>query len=293
MHSCPIVVTGSNGQLGQELRDVFSEAGMDYPVLFVGRDELDLSHPASIEPFFVKHQPAFFIHAGAYTAVDKAEQEKELAYTINAESSGEIARCCSLFGTRLIYISTDYVFNGNGMSPYTTDTPCDPVNYYGYTKWKGEQMILSANPAAIIIRTSWVFSAYGNNFVKTMLRLMKERETIRVVNDQRGCPTYAADLAKAIVIIVLAWQQGNTKSGIYHFSNAGDITWYEFALAIQEEAGLACKVEPIPSSAYPTPARRPGYSVMDTQKITTDFGVKSLPWRSALKDCLQRLGEMG
>jgi dTDP-4-dehydrorhamnose reductase len=116
---------------------------------------------------------------------------------------------------------------------------------------------------------------------------------IRVVNDQRGCPTYAADLAKAIVTVVLAWQQGNTHSGIYHFSNAGDITWYEFALAIQQEAGLACKVEPIPSSAYPTPARRPGYSVMDTQKITTDFGVQSLPWRSALKDCLQRLGEMG
>jgi dTDP-4-dehydrorhamnose reductase len=179
------------------------------------------------------------------------------------------------------------VFNGNGMAPYTTDTPCDPVNYYGYTKWKGEQMILAANPTALIIRTSWVFSAYGNNFVKTMLRLMKEREMIRVVNDQRGCPTYAADLANAIVTILLAWQQGNMHSGIYHFSNAGDITWYEFALAIQEEAGLACKVEPIPSSAYPTPAQRPGYSVMDTQKITTDFGIHPRHWKEALQDCLQ------
>lgn len=289
MQTKPIIVTGINGQLGQELRDVFSGAMQDYPVLYVGRSELDLSDPASMESFFARHQPAYFIHAAAYTAVDKAEQEKELAYTINATTSGEIARCCRLYGTRLIYISTDYVFNGNGTAPYTTDTPADPVNYYGYTKWKGEQLILAADPTALIIRTSWVFSAYGNNFVKTMLRLMKEREVVRVVNDQRGCPTYAADLAKAIEVMVMHWEKGNTHSGIYHFSNAGDITWYEFAVAIRDMAGVSCKVEPIPSSEYPTPARRPGYSVLDTQKIQHDFGVHCRSWQEALQDCLQRM----
>ncbi|MBU3743846.1 MAG: dTDP-4-dehydrorhamnose reductase, partial [Sediminibacterium sp.] len=263
MQPRPIIVTGISGQLGQELRDIFSDSFLGYPVIYVGREQIDLSNPATIAPFFEQHQPLYCIHAAAYTAVDRAEQEKELAATVNATSAGEIARCCNSIGCRLVYISTDYVFNGRGSSPYTTDEPCEPVNYYGLTKWKGEQLILAALPSATIIRTSWVFSAYGNNFVKTMLRLMKEREVIRVVNDQRGCPTYAADLAAAIANMLQRWEKGNTHSGIYHFSNAGDITWYDFASAIRDMAGLTCKVEPIPSADFPTPASRPGYSVMD------------------------------
>lgn len=289
MQPKPIIVTGISGQLGQELGDIFSDTYLGHPVIYVGREQLDLSNPASIAPFFEQHQPAYCIHAAAYTAVDKAEQEKELAVTVNATSAGEIARCCQLLGCRLVYISTDYVFNGKGSSPYTTDENCEPVNYYGFTKWKGEQLILSQNPTATIIRTSWVFSAYGNNFVKTMLRLMKEREVVRVVNDQRGCPTYAADLAKAIGVMVMHWEKGNTHSGIYHFSNAGDITWYEFAVAIRDMAKLTCKVEPIPSADYPTPARRPGYSVLDTRTLTKDFGIHPRAWKDALQDCMRVL----
>ena len=289
MQPKPIIVTGSSGQLGQELRDVFTDTFMGYPVVYVGREQLDLSNPASIAPFFEQHQPAYCIHAAAYTAVDRAEQEKELALTVNAICAGEIARCCKLIGCRLVSISTDYVFNGQGSSPYTTDENCEPVNYYGYTKWKGEQLIMDALPSATIIRTSWVFSAYGNNFVKTMLRLMKERELIRVVNDQRGCPTYAADLANAIAIMVQEWEKGNTHSGIYHFSNSGDITWYDFALAIRDMAELTCQVEPIPSADFPTLARRPGYSVMDTNSLTKDFGIQLRGWQDALQDCLRKL----
>lgn len=285
----PIIVTGISGQLGQELRDIFTDSFLGHPVIYVGREQIDLSNPSTIAPFFEQHQPAYCIHAAAYTAVDRAEQEKDLAVTVNATSAGEIARCCKLLGCRLVYISTDYVFNGQSNAPYTTDENCEPVNYYGFTKWRGEQLILSAHPLATIIRTSWVFSAYGNNFVKTMLRLMRERDSIRVVNDQRGCPTYAADLAKAIQVMVGEWEQGNTHSGIYHFSNAGDITWYEFAVAIRDLAGLPCTVEPIPSTAYPTPARRPGYSVLDTSSLTKDFGIQPRDWQSALQACLQKL----
>jgi dTDP-4-dehydrorhamnose reductase len=284
-----IVVTGGAGQLGQELQLACRDTTFSHRMLFTDRAQLDLSKPELLENFFIAHRPAYFIHGGAYTAVDKAEQEKDLAFLINATATGEIAKLCREYNTRLIYISTDYVFNGQGTAPYAVDAVTAPVNHYGYTKWMGEELIRKSNAVAVIIRTSWVFSSYGHNFVKTMLRLMSERSEIKVVNDQRGCPTYAADLAAAILQIIQEWETGNTHSGTYHFSNEGDITWYEFACAIRDEAGLVCDIHPIPSSDFPTPAKRPSYSVLDTTKISADFGVKPRNWKEALQTCWQQM----
>ena len=284
-----VVVTGGAGQLGQELQLACRDTTFSHRMLFTDRAQLDLSKPELLENFFIAHRPAYFIHGGAYTAVDKAEQEKDLAFLINSTATGEIARLCNEYHTRLIYISTDYVFNGQGTAPYAVDAATAPVNHYGYTKWMGEELIRKSNAVAVIIRTSWVFSSYGHNFVKTMLRLMSERSEIKVVNDQRGCPTYAADLAVAILQIIQEWETGNTHSGTYHFSNEGDITWYEFACAIRDEAGLVCDIHPIPSSDFPTPAKRPSYSVLDTTKISADFGVKPRNWKEALQTCWQQM----
>lgn len=284
-----VVVTGGAGQLGQELQLACRDTTFSHRMLFTDRAQLDLSKPELLENFFIAHRPAYFIHGGAYTAVDKAEQEKDLAFLINSTATGEIARLCNEYHTRLIYISTDYVFNGQGTAPYAVDAATAPVNHYGYTKWMGEELIRKSNAVAVIIRTSWVFSSYGHNFVKTMLRLMSERSEIKVVNDQRGCPTYAADLAAAILQIIQEWETGNTHSGTYHFSNEGDITWYEFACAIRDEAGLVCDIHPIPSSDFPTPAKRPSYSVLDTTKISADFGVKPRNWKEALQTCWQQM----
>jgi dTDP-4-dehydrorhamnose reductase len=284
-----VVVTGGAGQLGQELQLSCRDTTFSHRMLFTDRAQLDLSKPELLENFFIAHRPAYFIHGGAYTAVDKAEQEKDLAFLINSTATGEIARLCNEYHTRLIYISTDYVFNGQGTAPYAVDAATDPVNHYGYTKWMGEELIRKSNAVAVIIRTSWVFSSYGHNFVKTMLRLMSERSEIKVVNDQRGCPTYAADLAAAILQIIQEWETGNTHSGTYHFSNEGDITWYEFACAIRDVADLVCDIHPIPSSDFPTPAKRPSYSVLDTTKISADFGVKPRNWKEALQTCWQQM----
>lgn len=281
-----IVVTGKNGQLGWELQQLASSFKDRYEFIFTDRTQLDLSNIESVQPFFAETKPQYFINCAAYTAVDKAETDQEAAMVINATVVGQIASCCADYDCKFITISTDYVFNGNGTSPYQVDTPTDPVNYYGASKAIGEQLALTNNPSSIIIRTSWVYSAHGNNFVKTMLRLMKERPEIKVVNDQEGCPTYAADLASAIMQIVGSHLNGNNAAGIFHYSNAGAITWFQFAQAIQEEADLTCTVLPIPSSAFPTPAKRPAYSVMDIQDIATVFGVELKPWRESLKLCL-------
>lgn len=284
-----VVVTGKNGQLGWELQQLASSFQDQYEFVFTDRTMLDLGAPESIAPFFNSVKPQFFINCAAYTAVDKAETEKELALTINATSVSEIAASCAKYQTRLITISTDYVFDGQGKAPYATDTPTHPVNYYGYTKAIGEQKALENNPNTVIIRTSWVYSTHGNNFVKTMLRLMKERPEIKVVADQQGCPTYAADLAEAIMQIVNASVKGNNSSGIFHYSNTGTTTWFNFATAIKEMAGLTCSVLPIPTEAFPTPAKRPAYSVMDLQDIATVFGLELKEWKNSLRKCMQLL----
>jgi dTDP-4-dehydrorhamnose reductase len=284
-----VVITGKNGQLGWELQNAVAKDAESFTFLFIGKDELDLSVPATIPDFFKKYQPAYFVNCAAYTAVDKAETEKETAYLINATSVGIIAEQCRKAGCTLLQISTDYVFDGRGTHPYPTDTATDPVNYYGYTKWMGEKLALENNEHTVIIRTSWLYSSHGNNFVKTMLRLMKEREEISVVNDQLGSPTHAADLAQAVLAVIHSLQQGNRNYGTFQYSNSGTISWFDFATAIRNAAGFSCQVLPIPTSAYPTPAKRPTYSVMDTNAIVDLYGIEIRDWQKSLQACLEKL----
>ncbi len=284
-----VVITGKSGQLGWELQQLVKEYSGHFNFLFTAREELDLGNPSSIPQFFEKIKPAYFINCAAYTAVDKAETEKESAYAINAEAVGVIARCCADANAVLVQVSTDYVFNGNEPSPRKPTDAADPVNYYGYTKWMGEKLALENNPQTLVIRTSWVYSEHGHNFVKTMLRLMREREEIKVVNDQVGSPTYAASLAEAILTVLMAFENGNRQYGVFHFSNAGVISWYDFALAIRDMAQLSCCVLPQPSSAYPTPAKRPFYSVMDTTAMQEIFSVKPVAWQTALQECINKI----
>lgn len=284
-----VVVTGKNGQLGWELQQLASSFESRYDFVFADRTMLDMSQPETIAPFIAQCRPQYVLNCAAYTAVDKAESEQLEAMTINGISVGELATACEHHHCKLITISTDYVFDGNGTSPYQPDTPTDPVNYYGYSKCIGEQLAQKNNPSSIIVRTSWVYSEHGHNFVKTMLRLMKERPELKVVSDQVGSPTYAADLAAALMQIVEEDQRGNHRSGIYHYSNTGVISWYDFAVAIRDHAKLTANVLPIPGTAYPTPASRPAYSVMDTTKVQTDFGIILQPWEERLAQCLRQL----
>lgn len=280
-----ILITGANGQVGNEFR-VLSSRYPGYHFLFTTREELPIEDEPSAALFFDQYNISFCVNCAAYTAVDKAETEQEQAFRINAHAAGNLATLCRQHNARLIHISTDYVFNGNASVPYREDVATDPINVYGASKLAGEQEVLQNDPSAVIIRTSWVYSSFGNNFVKTMLRLIKERESINVVNDQSGCPTYAADLADAIMQIIL----GGTQPGIYHYSNQGVITWFDFATAIRDLMGSSCVVLPIPASQYPTPAKRPGYSVLDTQKIGDAFGITPPGWRESLQQCLHLLG---
>ena len=280
-----ILVTGQNGQLGNELK-VLSKHYTQYDYIFTDVDELDITDAAKVESFFDRYKPAICINAAAYTAVDKAETDRELAMKINAYAVGNLAENCNNIDTAFIHVSTDYVFDGTATSPYIEDHPVSPVNFYGESKLKGEEIALAKHPSTVIIRTSWVYSFFGNNFVKTMLRLMKERESINVINDQSGSPTYAADLAE--VIMQIAAKKENN-GGIYHFSNEGIISWFDFAVAIKELAGMRCEVKPIDSSGYPTPAKRPAYSAMSKEKIKTTFGIQLKDWKDSLQQCLKLL----
>jgi dTDP-4-dehydrorhamnose reductase len=280
-----VMVTGANGQLGSELR----AAAPGFPAfdfIFLSRDDLPIHRSEQVSAFFSKQQPAYVINCAAYTAVDKAESDREMAYLVNAVAPGILAQACKEHGAKFIHVSTDYVFNGDSPKPYVETDKTDPANVYGASKLQGEELTQANDPDAIIIRTAWVYSTFGNNFVKTMLRLMKERESLNVVNDQVGAPTYAADLAAAILQII----SGNKwEAGIYHYSNKGRISWYDFAVAIKEISGAACIVNPIPSSQYPTPAKRPSFSLLDTEKIQQTFGIEIPEWRSSLIKCLQQL----
>lgn len=284
-----IVVTGANGQLGKELQALHT-AFPQYTFHFFTKEELNIADKASVENAFKKLQPVYCINCAAYTAVDKAETEKELAFLINQTGAKNLAHASAQLGTKFIHISTDYVFDGNGSEPYKEDHPVDPQNVYGASKLRGEEDALSVNPDSIIIRTAWVYSEYGNNFVKTMLRLMQSKDEIGVVADQKGSPTYTADLAKAILSIITSekWVPG-----IYHYSNEGIITWYDFAKAIKEYIQSPCRVNAISSSAYPTPAKRPAYSVLNKEKIKSTFGIDIPNWEESLHHCLTKLKEKG
>jgi dTDP-4-dehydrorhamnose reductase len=283
-----VLVTGANGQLGWELQQA-AKANPNFEFIFLDRSAMDLSNPDGLFKIIESYAPSAIINTAAYTAVDKAETEKALAHVINAEAVAELASIAKNKNIPFITYSTDYVFSGNAASPYVTDTQLAPVNYYGKTKADGEQMALAANPDSIIIRTSWVFSSHGNNFVKTMIRLMKERDSLNIVGDQQGRPTYARDLATASIQILNALNLGLPIKGIYHFSNTGETTWFDFAQKIKELAGLECTLTPINSDQFPTPAKRPNYSVLDTQKIEKELNLHIPHWELALSDCILQL----
>ena len=278
-----IVITGATGQLGSELRDILA-ADPTKTCFFLDRKQLPLEQTMIIQDILGMYQPDMIIHAGAYTAVDRAEKEAALADAINHLASEEIAQYCRLQGCKLIAISTDYVFDGSVPEPLTEEAPVSPINTYGLTKLRGEQAIQKWCPEAIIIRTSWVYSTYGNNFVKTMLRLMEERDEIAVVADQQGVPTYAADLAEAIVAIIDSKQW---IPGLYHYANAGQTTWYDFAVAIRDSRQLDCLIKPISTEAYPTPAKRPAYSLLDSSKIKAIYDVEIPEWQKSLARMLR------
>jgi dTDP-4-dehydrorhamnose reductase len=280
-----ILVTGANGQLGSEL-NVLSNQFNDFEFIFADRHLFPLDSEIEITARFKSIAPDFVINCAAYTAVDKAEQEQEQANQINHLAIGILAKLCSEHNTKLIHISTDYVFDGSSPQAYQESATTNPQSVYGSTKLAGENSCIANCPESIIIRTSWVYSEFGNNFVKTMLRLMTERETIGVVNDQVGSPTYAHDLAVAIMSIV---ENPNWKSGIYNYSNEGEISWHQFALDIKEIANLNCEVNGIPSSSYPTPAKRPAFSLLDKTKIKTNYGLDVPNYKVSLRKMIAKL----
>lgn len=282
-----ILVTGSNGQLGKELQQL-ADAYPQYKFVFASREDLKLHHFPLVENFFLATKPQYCINCAAYTAVDKAESEKEMAILVNGEAVGHLAAICKKYQTKLIHVSTDYVFDGESETPYKEDDTTNPKNVYGASKLLGEQLCMKENADSIIIRTSWVYSSFGHNFVKTMMRLMSERNEINVVSDQIGSPTYAADLAKTILDIIAS---GKWESGIYHYSNEGKISWYEFAVAIKELTGSNCSINPIPTSAYPTPAKRPHYSLLDKERIKAVFQITVPSWKSSLQRCIAAISK--
>jgi dTDP-4-dehydrorhamnose reductase len=279
-----ILVTGSNGQLGKELQQVSTQYPT-YKFLFTSKEDLPIDDFEKVRNFFEAQQVDYCINCAAYTAVDKAESESEEAYLINAGAVANLAKMCRDNQTQLIHISTDYVFNGTSSRPYKEDDPIDPINTYGASKLKGEELAFNNDPSTLIIRTSWVYSSFGNNFVKTMVRLLREKENINVVDDQFGCPTYAADIAEAIMKIIDR-SETDWKPGIVNYCNDGVTNWYQFAVAIKELIKSNCTINPITSGEYKATAKRPQYSVLDTTKIKEQYGIVILHWKESLQKCL-------
>jgi dTDP-4-dehydrorhamnose reductase len=283
-----ILITGANGQLGWELGQL-AAAYPAFEFVLVDRSQLDLSFPETFEKIIQTIAPDCIVNTAAYTAVDKSETEKELSYTVNATAVQALASICKNLAIPFITYSTDYVFDGEATQPYTISTKVDPVNYYGSTKAAGEIMAMEANENTIIIRTSWVFSSHGNNFVKTMMRLMKERAQLNIVADQKGRPTYAKDLAIATMKMIEAMNVGKSIRGVYHYANQGETTWYDFAAKIKAIAGLSCDLQPIETKDFPTPAKRPAYSVLDTSNIEEALSLSIPHWEAALESCIKEI----
>lgn len=280
-----ILITGRHGQLGSELFDLKDTYPL-HEMIFVDREEMDLSNPLQIIEVLNNQKPEIIVSAGAYTAVDKAESDQELCNAVNHLAVKAIGDWAAKNNAKVIHISTDYVFDGTSETPLKeTDKP-DPINVYGLTKLQGEQALESSGCEYVIIRTAWVYSVYGANFVKTMIRLMSERDEIGVVSDQIGTPTYAHDLAKAIMDIVEAPE---FVRGVYHYSNEGKISWHEFAIAIKEINGFNTKVNAIGSNAFPTPAKRPNFSLLDKSKIKEVYGVDVPNWKESLEEMLGKM----
>ncbi|WP_310396271.1 dTDP-4-dehydrorhamnose reductase [Hymenobacter sp.] len=284
-----ILVFGASGQLGQCLAHVARERGTAGLVL-LPEAEANILDPAGLAALFAQHRPTYCINCAAYTAVDKAEDEIQLARKINRDGVENLARLCGEFGTTLIQISTDFVFAGTGNQPLLETDETAPISAYGLTKLEGEQVVPAHTSQYFILRTSWLYSEYANNFVKTMLRLGRERDELRVIWDQAGTPTYAIDLAGCILTII---ETQNQQYGLYHYSNEGVTSWYDFTAAIFELSQTKAKITPIRTAEYPTKATRPAYSVMDKTKAKTQLGVVIPHWRTSLAVCLRRLAEQG
>jgi dTDP-4-dehydrorhamnose reductase len=283
-----ILVTGSKGQLGTELR-LISPRLAEISFTFTDYEELDITNPEQVNTFISALKPDWIINCAAYTAVDKAEQEPEKAMLLNAEAVALLAKTAQRENCRFIQISTDYVFDGHSFKPYQTEDLIHPAGIYARSKAQGEKEASVHNSGSIIIRTSWLYSAFGNNFVKTIRRVGKERGALKVVADQIGSPTWAADLAEAIVNLISI----NAPSGIYHFTNEGICSWYDFAKAIIELSDINCEVSPTDTAGYPLPAPRPYYSVLDKSKYVAITGQNVPYWRESLKKCIALLDEQG
>lgn len=282
-----VLVTGSNGQLGSELKALSGDY-KEYEFLFVTREELDFSQPERMSEFFEERHFDILINCAAYTAVDKAESEETLADKINHIAVKKLAEISKAQEMSLIHISTDYVYDGKNYKPYVEDDDVSPQSVYGKTKLLGEKAILETKlQNSMVIRTSWVYSSFGNNFVKTMLKLGKQKDELGVVFDQIGTPTYAKDLAKGIIDLLP--RLNNKETETYHYSNEGTCSWYDFAKSIFELSGVACYVKPIETKDYPTPAQRPFYSLLNKNKIKNKFDINIPYWRDSLQDCLDSL----
>ncbi|MDR2292339.1 MAG: dTDP-4-dehydrorhamnose reductase [Prevotellaceae bacterium] len=284
-----ILVTGAKGQLGNEIQKI-SAKNHSFQYIFTDYEELDITDINSVKAFIIKQQPDFLINCAAYTAVDNAESDYAKAMLINANAVANLAESCRICNTVFFHISTDYVFDGKKPSPYLENDLTNPVSAYGKTKLFGEQNALAYHNS-IIIRTSWLYSTFGSNFVKTMLRSGSEKQKVRVVADQTGSPTYAEDLANAILKIIdkIIENPQNLKAGIYHFSNDGQCSWYDFAKEIMKLGNKNCVVEPVSTLEYPTCAQRPKYSLLSKEKIKTDYDIEILHWKTSLEKCINEL----
>lgn len=280
-----ILVTGANGQLGNEMQ-VLARENLQHTYFFTDVQELDICDEQAVYAYVSEHKIDIIVNCAAYTAVDKAEDNVELCDKLNNIAPGYLARAAQANGAAMIQVSTDYVFDGTAHIPYTEEEPTWPASVYGSTKLAGEQNVMDHCEKAMVIRTAWLYSIYGNNFVKTMIRLGQERDSLGVIFDQIGTPTYANDLAQAIFAAI---NKGVVR-GIYHFSDEGVCSWYDFTIAIHRLAGIAsCKVKPLHTADYPAKAPRPHYSVLDKTKIKDTFGIEIPHWEESLKRCINQL----
>jgi dTDP-4-dehydrorhamnose reductase len=279
-----ILVTGASGQLGSELK-FLSSGYADHTFEFTDSGELDITNAEAVDKLFATNQYYAAVNCAAYTAVDKAESDKEKAYLINDTGAANLAKAAHKTGAKFVHVSTDFIFDGTHSQPILEDDKPNPLSVYGASKLDGENSVLKANPDTLIFRTSWVYSSYGANFVKTILRLCRERDSLNVIFDQVGTPTYARDLAH-VILSNLDKAVDQKISGVYNFSNEGVASWYDFAVAIRDIAGLKTKISPIETSQYPTPAIRPKYSVLNKKKVKQTFGIEIPYWRDSLVSCM-------
>ena len=285
-----ILVTGANGQLGSEIRSL-SENFVDFNFIFKDLPDLDICNFLELENFVNKNKIDSIINCAAYTAVDKAEEESAIAQKVNADGVLNLVKVLEKVNGKLIHISTDYVYDGKSFMPYKETDEVSPIGVYGNTKREGELSVINSGIDGLVIRTSWLYSSYGNNFVKTMLRLGNDRDELGVIFDQVGTPTYARDLALSCLSILLKSKENkiSLKGKVYHFSNEGVASWYDFAKAIMVIGNVNCRVNPIETKEYPTPAKRPHYSVLNKSKIKNDFGIEIPFWRDSLKECISKI----